>query len=60
MKSIDACLSERDGHLFIEEMDAVSLIENFGSPLFVFSEDQLMLQTRDTSDYRVIMLLLEL
>ncbi len=34
-------LSVRDGHLFVEEVDAASLVERFGSPLFVFSETQL-------------------
>ena len=35
------CLSVRDGRLFIEEADAVGLVERFGSPIFVFSEAQL-------------------
>ncbi len=34
-------LTIRDGRLFIEECDAVKLLERFGSPLFVFSEAQL-------------------
>ena len=34
-------LTTRDGRLFIEECDAVALLERFGSPLFVFSEAQL-------------------
>jgi diaminopimelate decarboxylase len=38
---IDDCLSKRDGHLFVEECDSVELVKEFGSPLFVFSEDQL-------------------
>ena len=38
---IDDCLSVRDGHLFVEERDTVDLIAEFGSPLFVVSEDQL-------------------
>lgn len=35
------CLSERDGHLYIDELDTVELAERFGTPLFVFSETQL-------------------
>jgi diaminopimelate decarboxylase len=37
---IDDCLSVRDGHLFVEDCDAVALAERFGTPLFVVSEDQ--------------------
>ena len=37
---IDDCLSTRDGHLFFEECDTVELVTQFGSPLFVLSEDQ--------------------
>jgi diaminopimelate decarboxylase len=35
------CLSIRDGHLFVDELDTVALAEEFGTPLFVFSETQL-------------------
>lgn len=38
---IDDCLSTRMGHLFIEELDTVKLLQRFGSPLFIYSEDQL-------------------
>ena len=38
---IDSCLSTRSGHLYIEDCDTIRLIREFGSPLFVFSEDQL-------------------
>ncbi|MFQ5479592.1 MAG: diaminopimelate decarboxylase family protein, partial [Candidatus Binatia bacterium] len=38
---IDDCLSVRDDHLFVEELDSVGLVAEFGSPLFVVSEDQL-------------------
>ncbi|MEJ2718876.1 MAG: hypothetical protein P8182_17390, partial [Deltaproteobacteria bacterium] len=38
---IDDCLSTRDGRLFVEECDSVDLVNRFGSPLFVMSEDQL-------------------
>jgi diaminopimelate decarboxylase len=41
IKRIDDCLSARDGRLFIEECDSLDLLHEFGSPLFVFSEDQL-------------------
>ena len=43
---IDNCLSTRNGHLFIEECDAVELANEFGSPLFVFSENQLRQNVR--------------
>ncbi len=46
VKRIDDCLSARDGHLFVEECDAVDLIERFGSPLFVMSEDQIRRNVR--------------
>ena len=43
---IDECLSTRDGRLFIEERDTVALVEQFGSPIFVVSEDQLRRNVR--------------
>jgi len=43
---IDDCLSKRNGHLFVEGCDAVDLIAEFGSPLFVVSEDQLRRNVR--------------
>lgn len=43
---IDDCLSKREGHLFIEGCDAVGLVKEFGSPLFVFSEDQIRRNVR--------------
>jgi diaminopimelate decarboxylase len=45
-RRLDECLSVRDGHLFIEECDAVELVRRFGSPLFVFSEDQIRRNVR--------------
>jgi len=38
---IDDCLSKCNGHLFIEECDTTDLIKQFGSPLFVLSENQI-------------------
>lgn len=38
---IDDCLSERNGHLFMDDWDTTKLVEEFGSPLFVVSEQQL-------------------
>ena len=35
-------LSVRNGHLYIEECDAVELAERFGTPLFVVSESKLV------------------
>ena len=40
-ESIDECLSIRDGQLFIEECNTIELVKQFGSPVFVVSEDQL-------------------
>lgn len=37
----EQCLSEKNGHLYIEGYDTVKLVETFGSPLFVVSEQQL-------------------
>ncbi|MFC1834752.1 diaminopimelate decarboxylase family protein [Thermodesulfobacteriota bacterium] len=47
---IDDCLSERNGHLFCEECDTVDLVEQFGSPLFVMSEDQIRRNVRRFQD----------
>lgn len=38
---IDECLSEANGHLFIEDCDTTDIVKRFGSPLFVISEPQL-------------------
>ncbi|MBN1664493.1 MAG: hypothetical protein JW943_12910 [Deltaproteobacteria bacterium] len=38
---IDDCLSTRGGRLFIESFDTVEIVKQFGSPVFVVSEDQL-------------------
>jgi len=43
---LDDCLSIRDNHLFMEEVDCAALTERFGSPLFVMSEDQLRRNAR--------------
>jgi len=43
---LDDCLSKRDRHLFVEECDTIDLIHEFGSPLFVLSEDQLRRNVR--------------
>jgi diaminopimelate decarboxylase len=42
----DDCLSLRDGHLFMEEADTTELVRQFGSPLFVYSENQLCRNVR--------------
>ncbi len=47
---IDDCLSNRNGVLFIEEMASPDLVERFGSPLFVFSEDQIRRNVRRFRD----------
>jgi diaminopimelate decarboxylase len=43
---LDDCLSTRDGHLWVEGCDTLALVREFGSPLFVFSEDQLRRNVR--------------
>jgi diaminopimelate decarboxylase len=43
---IDDCLSIRDGHLWIEECDAVELVRRFGTPVYAVSEDQLRRNAR--------------
>lgn len=43
---LDDCLSAREGCLFIEECNTLNLVERFGSPLFVVSEDQLRRNVR--------------
>jgi diaminopimelate decarboxylase len=43
---IDDCLSIREGHLWVEECDAVELARRFGTPLYVVSEDQLRRNAR--------------
>ncbi len=45
-RRLDDCLSIRNGHLFIEERDTVELVREFGSPLFVLSEDQIRRNVR--------------
>ena len=46
VQRIDDALSVRDGRLFIEERDTVELVREFGSPLFVISEDHLRRRVR--------------
>ena len=46
VRRIDDCLSARDGRLYVEECDTLDLVQEFGSPLFVFSEDQLRRNVR--------------
>ena len=43
---IDECLSIVDGRLLIERCDAASLAAQFGTPLYVISEDQLRRNVR--------------
>lgn len=45
-RPIDDCLSNRRGTLFIEELASTELVERFGSPLFVFSENQIRRNVR--------------
>jgi diaminopimelate decarboxylase len=47
---IDDSLSNRNGILFIEELASTDLIARFGSPLFVFSEDQIRRNVRRFRD----------
>ncbi|MGD2269667.1 MAG: hypothetical protein PVI06_04650 [Desulfobacterales bacterium] len=43
---LDECLSLKNDHLFIEDCDTVDLVEKFGSPIFVMSENQLRRNVR--------------
>jgi diaminopimelate decarboxylase len=43
---IDDCLSTRDGCLFIEACDTLDLLDRFGSPLFLLSENQIRRNVR--------------
>ncbi|MGD8969415.1 MAG: hypothetical protein PVI07_18075, partial [Anaerolineae bacterium] len=43
---IDDCLSTLDGHLFVERCDTLDLLRQFGSPLFVLSENQIRRNVR--------------
>jgi diaminopimelate decarboxylase len=43
---LDDCLSKRNGHLFIEDCDTIDLVRQFGSPIFVLSEDQIRRNVR--------------
>ena len=45
-KRIDDSLSTREGRLFIEECDTLDLVDRFGSPIFVMSEDQIRRNVR--------------
>jgi diaminopimelate decarboxylase len=45
-KRIDECLSTQAGHLFVEGCDTVEIVKEFGSPLFVLSEDQIRRNVR--------------
>ena len=47
---LDDCLSTRDGRLFIEKLDTVELVREFGSPIFVLSEDQIRRNVRRFQD----------
>jgi diaminopimelate decarboxylase len=43
---LDDCLSTRGGRLYVEDCDTLQLLDRFGSPLFVLSEDQLRRNVR--------------
>lgn len=43
---IDECLSSRYGHLYIEECDTVQLAQQFGTPIFLLSENQIRRNVR--------------
>ena len=43
---LDDCLSTRGGRLCVEDCDTLQLLDRFGSPLFVLSEDQLRRNVR--------------
>ena len=39
-RTIDDCLSTKNGHLYLDQCDVVDLVGRYGSPLFVLSENQ--------------------
>jgi diaminopimelate decarboxylase len=39
--TIDNCLTKKNNHLYIEGCDTIDLIKEYGSPLFVMSENQM-------------------
>ena len=41
INTIDGCMSSRGGHLYIEECDTVELAREYGTPLFVVSENRI-------------------
>ena len=43
---IDECLSRRNGHQWIEEIDTVEIVSEYGTPVFVISENQLRRNVR--------------
>ena len=43
---LDDCLSTRGGRLYVEGCDTLQLLDRFGSPLFVISENQLRRNVR--------------
>jgi hypothetical protein len=43
---LDDCLSKPNGRLFVEECLTPELVQRFGSPLFVLSEDQIRRNVR--------------
>ena len=53
---IDECLSTRDGRLFMEQLDTVEIVRQYGSPLFVVSEDQLRRNIRRFQKWKNLML----
>ena len=43
---LDECLSKRNGHLWIEEIDTMDIVAAHGTPVFVISENQLRRNVR--------------
>jgi diaminopimelate decarboxylase len=46
VQRLDECLTSRDGRLFVEDCDTLGLVDRFGSPLFIISEDQIRRNVR--------------
>jgi len=46
VRTIDESLSIKNGRLYVEECDAVRLVEEFGSPIFILSEKMLRSNVR--------------
>jgi len=49
-QKIDDCLTTKNGHLLVDQLDVIDLVNQFGSPLFVISENQLRRNIKSFQD----------